>query len=221
MSALLEIPVSAHVAPLIQRRATPRWKRGLDLVVVAIALPILTPLLLLVAAYIRVFSRGPILFLQSRVGYGGDLFTIYKFRTMHVAPQGREQVHRDYVAAHAGAGTPIKKPDCRTELIPGGKLIRALSIDEFPQLLNVWQGNMSIVGPRPDVMQIGDYEPWQLERFEVLPGMTGLWQVSGKNRLTLEEMVHLDVQYARHRSLFQDIKIIFKTFMVLLRERNE
>lgn len=221
MSALLERPPLAPAPPSIRRRNNPKWKRSLDLAVIVLAVPILAPLLLIVAFYIRIVSRGPVLFRQSRVGHGGRMFTIYKFRTMHVSTQSRDDTHRNYVAAYAGTGAPIRKPDCRTELIPGGGLLRKLSIDEFPQLINVFLGNMSIVGPRPDLMQVDDYEPWQLDRFEVLPGMTGLWQVSGKNRLTLEEMFELDIQYAQSRSLIQDLKIILLTFVVLVRERNE
>lgn len=221
MSALLEMPVSMEAAPTIHRRSTPGWKRSLDLVVIAMAVPILAPLLVLVAIYIRVVSKGPVLFRQSRVGHGGERFTIFKFRTMHVSTQGRDDGHRNYVASHAGTGAPIKKPNFQAELIPGGRLLRKLSIDEFPQLINVFLGNMSIVGPRPDLMRIEDYQPWQLSRFEVLPGMTGLWQVSGKNRLTLEEMFELDIRYAKSRSLPQDLKIILLTVVVLLKERNE
>ncbi|TWT93629.1 sugar transferase [Neorhodopirellula pilleata] len=221
MTALLEMPIATDAAPSIERRSHPSWKRILDLSVVAMATPILAPLLVAVAVYIRLVSKGPVLFLQSRVGYGGEFFTIYKFRTMHVSSRGRDCGHRSYVAAHAGTGTPVKKPDLRHELIPGGGLIRKLSIDEFPQLINVFLGNMSIVGPRPDLMQLEDYQPWQLERFGVLPGMTGLWQVSGKNELTLEEMIELDIRYARHRSLAGDLKIILKTFVVLIFDFNE
>lgn len=221
MTALLEMPIAKDVAPSIARRGNPGWKRALDLAVVAVAVPVLAPVLVAVAIYIRLVSHGPILFLQRRVGYGGELFTIFKFRTMHVATQGRDHGHRSYVAAHVGTGTPIKKPEYRHELIPGGRLIRKLSIDEFPQLMNVFLGNMSIVGPRPDLMQLEDYQPWQLERFEVLPGMTGLWQVSGKNELTLEEMCELDIRYARNRSFAGDLRILLKTIVVLIRERNE
>lgn len=221
MTALLEMPIASDFVPSIERRVNPRWKRVLDLLVVLVAAPCLSPLLVAVALHIRLVSPGPILFLQSRVGYGGELFTIYKFRTMHVAARARDVGHRNYVVAHAGTGAPVKKPDFRQELIPGGSLLRKLSIDEFPQLINVFLGNMSIVGPRPDLMQVQDYEPWQLKRFEVLPGMTGLWQVSGKNELSLEEMIDLDIRYARHRSVIGDLKIILKTFWVLVSERNE
>ena len=184
MPAVLERPVLQKVDRSIQKRETPPWKRILDLAGVLVIGPMLVPLLAAVAIYIKMVSKGPVLFLQSRVGHGGNAFTIFKFRTMHVAPSGRDDEHRNYVVAHAGAGTPVRKPELKNQLIPGGSLIRKLSIDELPQLWNVAQGSMSLVGPRPDLLQVEDYAPWQLARFEVLPGMTGLWQVSGKNRLT-------------------------------------
>jgi lipopolysaccharide/colanic/teichoic acid biosynthesis glycosyltransferase len=193
----------------------------LDLCGVFIATPILAPLLAAVAVYVKFVSSGPILFVQSRVGFGGDDFRIYKFRTMHVAQISRDESHRDYVASRAGVDQPLRKPDYRNDLIPGGELIRKLSIDELPQLLNVIQGNMSLVGPRPDVLRLDDYEAWQQRRFEVLPGMTGLWQVSGKNRLTLDQMVDLDIEYIETRSLWKDLRIMARTVFVLLLDRNE
>lgn len=225
MIALLERPAPAAAPVEVDRsvccRSTPRWKRTLDLAVVAISTPLLAPFLGAVALYIRLVSPGPVLFRQSRVGYGGKPFTIYKFRTMHVALECRDEAHRSYIASQALAGAPIKKPEHQSQLIPGGSWIRKLSIDEFPQLLNVFQGSMSIVGPRPDLLQTEDYKNWQLQRFEVLPGMTGLWQISGKNSLTFEEMVNLDIRYARSRSILGDLKIIVMTLKVLLTERNE
>ncbi len=162
------------------------------------------------------------LFVQSRVGFGGEEFRIFKFRTMRVPDVSREQLHRDYVSGKARVGEPLRKPDYyKRDLIPGGERLRAWSIDEFPQLINVLQGNMSLVGPRPDVLRLDDYEPWHLRRFEVLPGMTGLWQVSGKNRLTHDEMVALDIEYIETRSLRKDLMILAKTVYVLLLDRDE
>lgn len=212
-----EAPNSGLSVP-IQRRAHPRWKRALDLLGVMLVTPLLAPLLLLVAIYIKAVSRGPVLFVQERVGYGGDDFRIYKFRTMHESEVSRDEMHRDYVNNLDGE---LKKPDYQSELIFGGDFLRKSSIDELPQLLNVLLGNMSLVGPRPDVLRVEDYEPEQLRRFEVLPGMTGLWQVSGKNRLTFEEMVDLDLKYIETRSLAQDLRILARTVLVLLFERNE
>jgi lipopolysaccharide/colanic/teichoic acid biosynthesis glycosyltransferase len=218
---ILQLPTAPEVSYRIRKRDHPGWKRALDLCGVAVITPLLAPFLFAIALYIRIVSPGPILFVQSRVGFGGDDFLIYKFRTMHVPSVSRDEKHRDYIATRMGGNEPFKKPDYQSDLIPGGELLRKFSIDEFPQLLNVFQGNMSLVGPRPDLMRLEDYETWQLRRFEGLPGMTGLWQVSGKNRLTLDQMIELDVKYLETRSLSQDLRIIAKTFIVLLLERNE
>ena len=186
-----------------------------------IAGTLLAPLLLAIAAYIKLVSRGPIAFVQLRVGFGGDEFLIYKFRTMQVPKVSRDDTHRNYVALHSRVNGPIRKPTFQNELIFGGALLRKLAIDELPQLLNVLRGNMSLVGPRPDVLRFDDYEPCQTRRFEVLPGMTGLWQVSGKNRLTFEQMVELDIEYIETQSLFRDLRIMAKTLGVLLSGNNE
>lgn len=193
----------------------------MDLVGVAILLPILLPLLLLVGCYIRIVSRGPVLFIQERIGRGGAYFSIYKFRTMHVAEKTRDEAHRQYLAERSAGDAPLAKPNYASSLIRGGNLLRKCSLDELPQLLNIWKGDMSLVGPRPDVLHLADYEDWHLRRFEVVPGMTGLWQVSGKNRLSFDRMVELDIQYIDELSPVNDFKIFVKTFRVLLTERNE
>lgn len=203
------------------RRPVPIWKRGLDILGVLFVAPFLLPALLLIAVYIKCVSRGPVLFVQERLGHGADDFSIYKFRTMHVATKSRDDEHRKYVASFSGEDAPIAKPDYRSSLIPGGALLRALSIDELPQLINVLVGNMSLVGPRPDVLRREDYSAKQLRRFEVLPGMTGLWQVSGKNQTSFEEMIELDLRYIEQMSLSNDLQIIFRTVKVLVTERNE
>ena len=218
---ILREPPKLDASYQIPKRENPGWKRKLDLCLVVLITPLLAPLIGAVVFYIKFVSPGPILFVQSRVGFGGENFRIYKFRTMHVSDVCRDEAHRNYVAQHASIDGPVKKPDYKSDLVPGGELLRKLSIDELPQLINVWQGSMSLVGPRPDVLRLEDYEPWQLRRFEVLPGMTGLWQVSGKNRTTFDQMVELDIKYAETRSLSQDLMIMARTVIVLLLERNE
>lgn len=205
----------------IVKRPIPAWKRVLDVILVLLALPLLSPLLVLVACYIRLVSAGPVLFVQSRVGYGGEDFQIFKFRTMEVPKVSRDASHRQYVANRSQIDGPLSKPNRKNELIPGGALIRKLSIDELPQIFNVLLGNMSLVGPRPDLLQLDDYEHWQTRRFEVLPGMTGLWQVSGKNSLSFDQMIDLDIEYVDNMTLKKDVKIIARTFSVLLFEHNE
>ncbi len=172
--------------------------------------------------YIRLVSRGPAWFKQPRLGEMGEYFVIYKFRTMHHCDTARvTENHRAYVAARSREGLAVGKPDHSDRLIPGGGVLRGLSLDELPQLFNVLIGNMSLIGPRPDVLEWSDYQPWQLRRFEVRPGISGLWQVSGKNRLTMDEMVALDIRYAENRSLKLDLWIIAKTFGVVFSKDNQ
>jgi lipopolysaccharide/colanic/teichoic acid biosynthesis glycosyltransferase len=140
---------------------------------------------------------------------------------MEVPKVSRDASHREYVANRSLVNEPLSKPDFKSELIRGGELIRKLSIDELPQIFNVLIGNMSLVGPRPDLLKLEDYEHWQTRRFEVMPGMTGLWQVSGKNSLSFDQMIGLDIEYVDTMSLKQDLKIIARTFSVLLFEHNE
>ena len=147
------------------------------------------------------------MYIQPRLGFGGEKFRILKFRTMHDRQQFRDEVHREYVAQLAGGDQVLKKPDIKSELIPGGSLIRKMSIDELPQLWNVVKGEMSLVGPRPDLLQLEDYTPEQLRRFEVLPGITGLWQVNNKNETTFNEMIQLDIEYVDTATLLLDLRI--------------
>lgn len=217
----LDPEVESTVILSISKRPIPAWKRVMDIALVLLALPLLSPLLVLVACYIRLVSAGPIFFIQSRVGHGGEDFRIFKFRTMEVPEVCRDASHRAYVANRSQINEPLSKPDFKSELIRGGDLIRKLSIDELPQIFNVLIGNMSLVGPRPDLLKLDDYEHWQTRRFEVLPGMTGLWQVSGKNSLSFDQMIDLDIEYVDTMSLKQDLKIIARTFSVLLFEHNE
>lgn len=197
----------------------PRWKRWLD-IVGAVGLLILSlPLLVLVAAVIRVGSPGPIIFRQVRRGFLGRPFTIWKFRTMraNVDPGA----HQDHVTNLVRTEGCLDKLDGHCQLIPGGAWIRKLGIDELPQLMNVIRGEMSLVGPRPDVVPIEAYHPWHLRRFEAAPGITGLWQVSGKNRTTLKEMVKFDILYVRHKSLWLDLKILARTIPAVIMQLRE
>lgn len=178
----------------------------------------LLPLLALIAGYIKLVSRGPVLFKQKRIGAGAKTFTILKFRTME-ALDTTEQ-HRQYIASLAQSDQPTLKPSDDRVFIPGGRLLRSLSLDELPQLFNVLAGNMSLIGPRPEVLLLEDYEPWQLKRFEVLPGISGLWQVSGKNSLSFKQMIELDLAYIDNFSMKLDLKIALKTFRVVFGRDN-
>ena len=182
-------------------------------------LVVLSPLFLIVAVFIKATSRGPVFFLQQRVGYLGQPFTMWKFRTM--AEDADAGVHEQYVNELLQSDDPLNKLDRDEHLIPFGKWLRKLCIDELPQLINVLGGSMSLVGPRPDVAAMEQYPLWQQRRFDVLPGMTGLWQVSGKNSTTHERMVQLDIAYASQRSMLMDIKILLKTLPVIAGQIND
>jgi lipopolysaccharide/colanic/teichoic acid biosynthesis glycosyltransferase len=195
----------------------PNWKRALDVAAILMALPLLLPLAVVIGLLIRLVSTGPILFKQERVGYRGSRFMCLKFRTMFC---GAETVtHQGHLQQLMHSNVPMTKMDVKgdSRIIPFGKLLRSSGLDELPQLLNVLKGEMSLVGPRPCLpYEAAKYLPWQLERFNAAPGLTGLWQVSGKNRTTFTRMIQLDIEYARTKNLFLDLKIIVKTIPALL-----
>ena len=201
----------------IPATAIPQWKRRLDIVLVVVALPLLLPLMMFIALIIRMVSAGPVLFKQERIGYLGDRFLCYKFRTMFVnADTG---IHQGHLNQLMDSDVPMMKMDSHGDprIIPFGRLLRASGLDELPQLINVLFGDMSLVGPRPCVSyEYEKYLPWQRERFNTLPGLTGLWQVSGKNRTTFTEMIQLDIKYARNKTLWLDLKIILKTIPAMM-----
>ena len=197
----------------------PLWKRATDISLCLLTLPFLAVGALCISVIMRVVSPGPVFFLQERVGYQGRRFRIYKFRTMHVC--ANTHTHQEYFKQLMQSNTPMTKLDLRndTRLIPGGWLLRATGVDELPQLINVLLGDMSLVGPRPCITtEYENYLPYQLERFSAVPGLTGLWQVSGKNRTTFEEMIRLDIKYARNLSFALDLKIILTTVPALCRQ---
>jgi lipopolysaccharide/colanic/teichoic acid biosynthesis glycosyltransferase len=194
----------------------PIWKRALDFAIILALLPGIVLLGGFIALLIKLGSRGPVLFCQRRVGYRGREFTCLKFRTMrHNADTGFHQKHtQNLIQTQA----PMVKLDATHDprLIPFGTALRATGLDELPQLINVLRGEMSIVGPRPCVPYEAElFEPWHRRRFNAVPGLTGLWQVSGKNRTTFNQMVQLDIEYSERMSLGLDLKIILKTLPAL------
>jgi len=195
----------------------PVWKRALDVTAIVLALPVLLPLSVAIGVVIRVVSTGPVLFKQERIGYRGRRFMCLKFRTMHCGAE--TATHQGHLQQLMQADVPMTKMDNKGDarIIPFGKLLRASGLDELPQIINVLRREMSLVGPRPCLSyEAQQYLPWQLERFNATPGLTGLWQVSGKNRTTFTKMIQLDIEYARTKSLLLDLKIIFKTIPALL-----
>jgi len=195
----------------------PTWKRVLDMAAILLALPCVLPVAALIAVIIRSTSTGPVLFQQERVGYRGRRFMCLKFRTMFCGAE--TATHQGHLKHLMDSDAPMVKMDARgdSRIIPLGKLLRAAGLDELPQLINVLKGEMSLVGPRPCLPYEADqYLPWQQERFNAAPGLTGLWQVSGKNRTTFTKMIQLDIEYGRRMNLWLDLTIIFKTIPALL-----
>jgi len=213
----LDEPQQQVAADTIPSVRLPRWKRVLDVTLCAVALPILGPLTLLMAVVTRLYAPGPVFFKQERVGHQGRRFLCLKFRTMHAGSDVK--VHQAHLEQLIRSGVPMTKIDAKGDrrLIPGGWILRATGLDELPQILNVLFGDMSLVGPRPCIpYEFDQFQPWQKQRCSTLPGLTGLWQVSGKNRTTFEEMMHLDIQYARNLSFWEDVRIILMTIPALV-----
>lgn len=197
-------------------------KRCLDLFGAVVGILSTLPLLIILSVYIKLVSPGPVLFNQTRIGRGGKKFICYKFRTMH--PDVDTQDHQRYLAhlINGRSNTseteiPMIKLEDDAKIIPLGTLIRSLGLDELPQLFNVLKGEMSLVGPRPAIpYEIREYQLWHKQRLDVTPGITGLWQVSGKNKLSFKKMIRLDLQYVKEQSIWLDVVILAKTPQVVL-----
>lgn len=201
-------------------RIYPAMKRCFDLAAASAALLALAPLLLVVYMAVRITSPGAGIYRQQRVGVGGRVFEIYKFRTMR--ERCSEDVHREYVkrllAGKAKAEQGLYKLDKDDRVTRVGSLLRRTSLDELPQLVNVVRGDMSLVGPRPALpWEVDLFPSWALHRHAVRPGLTGLWQVSGRNRLTMVDGLRLDVQYVEQATLLFDARILLRTVPALLR----
>ena len=173
----------------------------------------LIPVFLITGILVKATSRGSVIFKQTRVGKGGKLFTIYKFRTMNTNAESQKL---RLVKLNEVSGPTFKMAnDPRITKI--GKTLRKYSIDELPQLFNVLKGDMSIVGPRPSLpSEVAKYENWQIERLSVKPGLTCIWQVSGRNKIGFDEWMRLDIQYIRNKCMPLYMSLIFKTFKVIL-----
>lgn len=192
-------------------------KRTMDVFCSLMGLIVLSPILLVVGIAIKLESKGPVIFFQERVGKGGEKFKIYKFRSMVV---NAEELKEKLNSKNEMSGPMFKmKEDPRVTKI--GKFMRKTSIDELPQLLNVLKGEMSLVGPRPSLpKEVINFEDWMLERLEVKPGLTCYWQVSGRNDIDFEDWMKLDIKYVRERNLLIDIKLVFRTFLVLFGDEH-
>lgn len=193
-------------------------KRSLDITLAFIGIVLLSPLFLLAGTIIRLTSRGPVFYSQERVGRAGRSFHIWKFRSMKVdAPR---QLHL-LLAEHGQDSTPLFKIPNDPRITPVGRLLRKTSIDELPQLFNVLMGHMSLVGPRPQSRhEVELYSTQERQRLQARPGITGLWQVSGRSNLPWEKAVLLDLHYVTHWSLWLDAKILARTVGVVLSGRG-
>lgn len=199
------------------RSRVPSWKRALDIICVLIASILWAPAWLMIGLFIKIVSPGPVLFKQERIGHMGKQFRCLKFRTMAVnADSG---VHQRHFQQLMSSNQLMRKLDGvgDSRLISGGLWLRCLGIDELPQLINVLRGEMSLVGPRPCVpYEYEMFQPRHRQRCETLPGLTGLWQVNGKNRTTFEKMIELDLAYVEKKSFFLDLKIMVCTVPAIL-----
>lgn len=192
-------------------------KRGLDVIFSLLGLIVLSPVFLFIAVLIRIESEGSVIFSQIRVGKDGKKFKMYKFRSMVAnAEELKDKLHEK----NEMTGPMFKmKEDPRVTRI--GKFIRKTSIDELPQLINILNGEMSLVGPRPSLpKEVIRFEEWMLERLSVKPGLTCYWQVSGRNDIGFKDWMKLDIKYVRERSTLVDIKLILKTFGVFLGDEH-
>jgi lipopolysaccharide/colanic/teichoic acid biosynthesis glycosyltransferase len=192
---------------LIRGKAYQMLKRAMDVTFCLMVMPLVLPLLALVALLIYIDSPGPIMFYQLRTGKGGRRFRMYKFRTM--VPNA-EELKKTY--AHLNELTwPDFKITNDPRVTRVGRILRKTSLDELPQLLNVIKGDMSLVGPRPTSFSPDTYRLWHTERLEVLPGITGLWQVSGRSNLDFDQRLKLDIAYIERQSLWLDIQVLVRT----------
>jgi len=193
----------------------PVWKRAFDITLASTVLILLLPLLVALSILIKMVSPGPVFFKQERIGYLGKPFNLLKFRTMKVNTD--TSVHEDYVRDLIRSETVMNKLSDDSQIIPFGKFLRNSGMDELPQLLHVLRGTMSLVGPRPCLpVEFQEYLQWHKRRFYTLPGITGLWQVEGKNRVTFKEMIRKDIAYEQKRSFKMDLNIVWKTLPAVL-----
>ncbi|MFW2490564.1 sugar transferase [Clostridium chromiireducens] len=193
------------------------FKRTMDILCSLTGLIILTPILLIVGLLIKLESKGPIIFAQERIGKNGEVFKMYKFRSMVInAEELKEKLH----CKNEMSGPMFKiKDDPRVTRV--GRFIRKTSIDELPQLFNVLKGEMSLVGPRPSLpKEVEKFDNWMMTRLKVKPGLTCYWQVSGRNDIDFEDWMKLDLRYVENRCILVDIKLIFKTFFVLFGDKH-
>jgi lipopolysaccharide/colanic/teichoic acid biosynthesis glycosyltransferase len=213
----MELVVVHRPRVVLRRKGYQIAKRLIDLTLILLALPFALPALLISAVAIALDSPGPVLFVQHRVGKGGRRFKLYKFRTMYHNCDTTS--HRAFMKAFVngevedGANNKgVYKPFNDRQLTRVGRILRKTSLDELPQLINVIKGEMSLVGPRPNVpWEVEEYRGWHKERLEVLPGITGLAQINGRSSNTFDRIVRYDIEYIENRSMKLDVQILWQT----------
>ena len=229
VDSLAQIETSRELAASSLRKhfSSRGVKRAIDIIGSIALLTLASPLMLVTAVAVKLTSRGPVIFRQMRIGRGGKPFPFYKFRSMRCGTD--DTIHREYVknliqgrhdqVNEGDADNPVYKLQADSRITAVGRIIRRPSIDELPQLFNVIKGEMSLVEPRQRIhYEIENYQSWHMRRLqEVRPGITGLWQVEGRSKTTFDDMVRLDLRYIRNWSLWLDIKILFKTVIVVIR----
>jgi lipopolysaccharide/colanic/teichoic acid biosynthesis glycosyltransferase len=207
---------------LLRKKGYRIAKRMLDLMLSLMILPFALPVMLICAGAIALDSPGPVLFVQHRIGKGRRQFKLYKFRTMyHNSDTGDHQVFmRAFVSGEMDekrTSTGVYKPFSDRQLTRVGRVLRKTSLDELPQLINVFKGEMSLVGPRPNVpWEVEAYHGWHKERLEVLPGITGLAQINGRSCVTFDRIVRYDIEYIENRSMKLDLYILWQTVTSVL-----
>ena len=188
-------------------------KRGVDIIVSGLSLLLFAPFLFIISILIKLTSAGPILYKQQRLGLSGRKFELYKFRTMY---QGAQEILSKVKDVREKDTPDFRKRKIQL-ITPVGRFLRKFSLDELPQLFNVFTGQMSLIGPRPTVMdEVSLYDSWQRRRFSMKPGITCLWQIRGRNKIGFEEWMKLDLEYLDNWSLWLDFKILIKTIPVVL-----
>jgi exopolysaccharide production protein ExoY len=200
-------------------RRVPGWKAGFDITCILLSLPFWLPLMILLMLVTRIASPGPIFYRQKRIGLCGRHFFMWKFRTMKLSAE--TQTHERYFENLMRVDCPMTKLDTYGDprLAPFGRVLRASGLDELPQIFNVLRGEMSLVGPRPCTpKEFAHYEPWQRQRVNCLPGLTGYWQVNGKNKTTFREMIAMDLFYLKNMSILLDLKTMLKTGTAIARQ---
>ena len=221
-----DLPFVRMTECLSRRRE--RVKRGIDIVLAAVLIVLLSPVLAMTAGAVALGSSGPVFFQQPRVGRGGRRFILYKFRSMYDGADDRS--HREHVARliktsanPTGDDAVWSQIDGDPRITPIGRLMRRLKLDELPQLVNVLKGDLSLIGPRPALhYEVALYQAWHIRRFlHARPGITGLWQITGDDHTTFDEMVRMDLHYLDHWSILGDLVILAKTALLVLRRLLE